>query len=58
LTWIANPGGTVTNVTGVLSNPHNNMLGINVISGLTVGTTGRLTIAGSASGVAQFNSEL
>jgi hypothetical protein len=49
---------TVTNVTGVLSNPYNNMLGINVISGLTVGTTGRLSIAGSATGVIQFSSEL
>lgn len=49
---------TVTNVTGILSNPYNNMLGINVISGLTVGTTGRLSIAGSASGVIQFSSEL
>lgn len=59
LQWTQNGAQTtVTNVTGVLSNPYNNMLGINVISGLTVGTTGRLSIAGSASGIVQFSSEL
>lgn len=59
LQWTQNGSQTtVTNVTGVLSNPYNNMLGINTISGLTVGTTGRLSIAGSASGIVQFSSEL
>jgi len=59
LQWTQNGAQTtVTNVTGVLSNPYNNMLAINTISGLTVGTTGRLSIAGSASGIVQFSSEL
>jgi hypothetical protein len=57
--WTQNGTQTgVTNISGVLSNPYNDMLGINVISGLTVGTTGRLSIAGSASGVIQFSAEL
>jgi hypothetical protein len=57
--WTQNGSQTgVTNISGVLSNPYNDMLGINVISGLTVGTTGRLSIAGSASGVIQFSAEL
>lgn len=59
LQWTQNGSQTtVTNVTGILSNPYNNMLAINTISGLTVGTTGRLSIAGSASGIVQFSSEL
>ena len=57
--WTQNGSQTsVTNITGVLSNPYNNMLGINVISGIGVGSTGRLSIAGSANGVVQFSSEL
>jgi hypothetical protein len=57
--WTQNGTQTgLTNISGVLSNPFNDMLGINVISGLTVGTTGRLSIAGSASGVIQFSAEL
>jgi hypothetical protein len=57
--WTQNGSQTgVTNITGVLSNPYNNMLGINVISGIGVGSTGRLSIAGSASGIVQFSAEL
>ena len=56
--WTQNGGqNSTTNIDGVLSNPFNSMLDINA-SGLTVGTTGRLSIASTQDGVLQFKAEL
>lgn len=57
--WTQNGAQTgVTNISAALTNPYNNLISINTISGLGVGSTGRLSIAGSASGVMQFSAEL